>query len=231
MTERRYTDQEVARLLQRAADIDRDAPSGAAVARGLSLAELQEIAAEAGIAPTAVARAADEIAAPARSRVTSLALGDPGLTRRTAALPVQIDRAGLGRMVEVIDAEAPAAGTVGEALGSVRWTATSRFLHRQVVVQPSDTETVIRVEERYTDRLRAVVHLLPALYGAGGGAAVAGAWLAGGSAAGLAAAAGSVLGLGLGRALWNALRARSWHRVDRLSERLAAEANALDRSS
>lgn len=231
MTERRYTDQEVARLLQRAADIDRHSPAGQSVARGLSLGELQDIAAEVGIAPAAVTRAADEIAAPAASRLASAALGGAGLVRRTTALAVQLDRSGLGRMVEVIDAEVPAAGTVGEALGSVRWTATGRFLNRQVVVQPTETETVIRVEERYTDRLRAVMHLLPALYGAGGGVALGGAWAGSAPVAGLIALAGSAVGLGVGRALWNALRSRSRRRVDRLSERLASEANALDRSS
>lgn len=231
MTERRYTDREVARLLQRAADIDHGASTASTVARGLSLTELQDIASEAGIAPEAVLRAADEMAVPAAPRMATLALGDPGLVRRTAALPVQLDRAALGRMVEVIDAEAPASGTVGEALGSVRWTATSRFLNRQVVVQPTESETVIRVEERYTDRLRAIVHLLPALYGGGGGMALGAALSGGTPAAALVAIAGAGVGLGLGRALWNALRFRSRQRVDRLSERLASEANALDRSA
>lgn len=227
MTERRYTDQEVARLLQRAADLDRDSSSGA-VARGLSLSELREIAAEVGIDPGAVTRAAAELTRAAPSRAGALLLGDPPVVRRTTAVPTPLDRTALGRLIEVIDAETPAQGTVGEALGSVRWTSTSRFLSRQVVLQPGRQETVVRVEERFTDRLRAVIHILPTLYGAGFGLAIGAEALAGGAGLGAAiAAAGAGLGLGLGRGLWNVLRRGSRRRVEHLTERLGEEAARL----
>lgn len=231
MSEPRYTDQEVARLLKRAADLDQEAGSGSEVARGLSLADLREVAAEAGIDPAAVTRAAAELATPSTSKIPGFLLGETGLIRRTAAVPGTLDRSGLAHLVSVIDAEAPASGTVGEALGSIRWTATGRFMNRQVVVRPTDTETVVRVEERFTDRLRAIIHILPASYGAGGGVALGAAMLGGGPSTALAALGGTVVGLGLGRALWNGLRARSKGRVERLTQRLAAEASARDNAS
>ncbi len=227
MTERRYTDQEVTRLLQRAADLDRDSSAGA-VARGLSLTELRDIAAEAGIDPGAVTRAATELTSQAPSRAAALVLGASPVVRRTAAVPASLDRAALGRLVEVIDAEVPAQGTVGEALGSVRWTSTNRFLSRQVVLQPGEEETVMRVEERFTDRVRGVIHFLPAMYGGGFGLALgSGALGGGGVVGGVVAAAGALLGLGIGRGIWTALRRGSRGRVDRLAERLGEEASRM----
>ena len=59
MTERRYTDRDVALILRRAAEIDKKSTPDAPV-RGLSVGELQEIAGEVGIDPEAVTRAAAE---------------------------------------------------------------------------------------------------------------------------------------------------------------------------
>lgn len=229
MGERRYTDQEVTRLLQRAADLDRDT-GGTGVARGLSLAELREIASEAGIDPAAVTRAAGELRTAPVSRLGSTLLGPSPVVRRTAAVPARLGADALGRLVDVVDAEVPAQGTVGEALGSVRWTSANRFLSRQVVIQPGEGETVVRVEERFTDRLRGVLHGLPAAYGGGLAliaateAVAAGPWGAAAIAAG-----GALAGLGLGRALWSAVRRRSSRRVGRLAERLEVEASDLAR--
>lgn len=227
MTERRYTDQEVTRLLQRAADLDRDSSAGA-VARGLSLTELREIAAEAGIDPGAVTRAASELSTRPPSRTGGLLLGDSPVVRRTTAVPANLDRAALGRLVDVIDAEVPDQGTVGEALDSVRWTSAGRFVSRQVVVQPGERETVIRVEERFTDRIRAVIHAIPVTYGAGIGLVVGAEALAGGAGLGVATAvAGAAVGAGIGRGIWNLVRRNSRRRVESLAERLGEEASRL----
>jgi hypothetical protein len=230
MSERRYTDQEVTRLLQRAADLDRDS-AGGAVARGLSLTELREIAAEVGIDPTMVTRAATEVSTSGPSRAGRLLLGEAPVVRRTSAVPVRLSREALGRLVEVVDAEMPAQGTVGEALGAVRWTSSNRFVSRQVVMQPGDAETVVRVEERFTDRIRAVIHLIPATYGAGGGLAL-GSELLGAVGPGIPVAlAGAALGFGLGRAIWKVLRRASSRRVESLTDKLGEEAAALSESS
>ncbi len=226
MSERRYTDQEVTRLLQRAADLDRDGPP-TAVARGLSLTDLQSIASEVGIDPAMVTRAATELSTRGPSRVGSALLGESPVVRRTAAVPAALDRSALGRLVEVIDEETPAQGTVGEALGSVRWTSSTRFLSRQVVLQPGDAETVVRVEERFTDRVRTIIHALPVTYGVGAGLAV-GAEALGGAIPGVALAlTGGLVGLGVGRAIWNAVRRGSRRRVEALTARLGDEASRL----
>src|SRR5690606_2644139 len=64
---RLYGEKDVSRILKRATEIQGDA--GAAETHGLTLAELQQIAREAGISPEAVAAAAAEMgAAPEKSR-------------------------------------------------------------------------------------------------------------------------------------------------------------------
>ncbi|MCG8468853.1 MAG: hypothetical protein MJB57_11730 [Gemmatimonadetes bacterium] len=94
MTEdRRYTDDEVAAILERAATDDR-APGSAALApaedAGLTLAELQDIGAEVGIAPERIAAAARSVtAAPAIPARTASFLGAPRSVERV----VSIDRA------------------------------------------------------------------------------------------------------------------------------------------
>ena len=226
MSERRYTDDEVAQVLQRAADLDRDTGS-ATLAKGLSLTELRDIAAEAGIDPVMVTRAASELSGRRSRRSTGGVLGGSGVVGRTAALPGRMDREALGHLVDIVDAEASEQGTVGEALGSVRWTSTNRFLSRQVVLQPGDTESVVRVEERYTGRARAVIHLLPMTYAAGAGLATGAQFFGAGAAQASVAVGAALAGFGVGRAIWSFLRARSTRRVERLIDKLGEEAARL----
>ena len=194
----------------------------------MSLAELREIAAEAGIDPRAVTRAASDLAAPAASRAGAALLGQSPVVRRTAAVPARLEADALARLIDVVDAEMPAQGTVGEALGAVRWTSSNRFISRQVVVQPGDGETVMRVEERFTDRIRGVLHGLPAAYGGGIGLLVAAEAMAAGPASAVAMAlGGAAAGLGLGRLIWNALRRGSRRRVEGLAQRLEEESSRI----
>ncbi|MEO8878814.1 MAG: hypothetical protein ABI446_00265 [Gemmatimonadaceae bacterium] len=62
MTDRRYDDEEVAAIFQKAAENPQTPSLQSAHSEGMTLAELQEIGREAGIAPDAVARAAQSLA-------------------------------------------------------------------------------------------------------------------------------------------------------------------------
>ena len=223
MSERRYTDEEVAQLLQRAADLDRDTESST-LARGLSLAELRDVAAEAGIDPGMVTQAASELPGRRARRPTQGLLGGSGVVARTAALPGRLDRDAMGHLVDIIDADSSEQGTVGEALGSVRWTSSNRFSSRQIVLQPGDTESVVRVEERYTRRARAVIHLLPMTYAAGAGLAAGAEFFVAGAAQASVAVGAALAGFGIGRAIWSFLRSRSARRVEGLIGKLGDEA-------
>ncbi|HET9066284.1 MAG TPA: hypothetical protein VFN22_10745 [Gemmatimonadales bacterium] len=95
MTDRRYTDDEMAEIFRRATDSTHQAETHAAARPGMSLAELQEIGAEAGIP-------AEQVAMAARSLDQPHAIGPA--TRRMLGLPIAVaDDAQLDRTLS--DAE------------------------------------------------------------------------------------------------------------------------------
>jgi hypothetical protein len=233
MTERRFTDDEVARILRRAAELDRrevDEGGSAEVARGLSLAELQEVAAEVGIAPATIARAALELERPDATGLREAVMGGSPVAQMTNVVPRPLTPAEMARVVQVVDEVMPDQGSVTEALGSVRWLSRGRFLSRKVVLQPTDAETRIQVQERYTGRARGASHFMPLSYGLGIGLVI-GADVIGGAGAGISLSVlGAVGGWGIGRAIWAGLRAASARRVRRASDAIARAVEALGAS-
>lgn len=225
MSERRYTDRDVALILRRAAEIDKKSTPDAPV-RGLSVGELQEIAGEVGIDPEAVIRAAAEFEG--RKGLESAALLGPGNVRREVrGLGKELSRDSLGDLVRTVDQQVSAQGSVSEALGSVRWNAPGRFLSHQVSFEPSRGETIVRVEERYGGGVRGAIHGIPTLY-----AAMIG-WIVGTEAIG-GLATGLLLGVFfavlawvVGGFVWRGVSHSSERRVHELADQLAAEAALL----
>lgn len=224
---RRFTDREVALVLRRASELDEERTE---TGGGLSLSELTEIAAEVGISREAIERAAASLD---RSReLRPVLAGAPLVLKAAHAVPGPLDRDGIARLVRLVDERTDSAGTVSEALGTVRWTASDRFWSTRVSLTPGDRETAIEVVEKATPRFRRVVHLLPAAWSvmiAGpfvGALELTGAPLVGAVLAALLA------GAGIGRGAWSFLSARSGVRVRRLAEELADEAHERsDRSA
>jgi len=229
MTERRFTDKEISLILRRASDLEKRGSSTAVSSgRGLTLSDLKEIAAEAGIDPDLVARAVSEMEGPKGLRTGSF-LGGPGTVQREVrAAPEEMSREELAELVRVVDEEVRDQGTVQEALGTVRWTSQGRILSTQVSLEPSDGETLIRVEERYHDALRGMLHGIPAGYGLLFGlvAALEGMELAFGPGA-LVVLASVATGFGLGGAIWRGISARSRRRVQHLAEKLGVRAKEV----
>ena len=120
-------------------------------------------------------------------------------------------------LVHVADERVGTPGIVTEALGAVRWTSQDRFLTTQVSLTPGEQGTTIRVQERLAGRVRRAVNLVPGFWGGVMGMAFAAsldlpaAVLVGGA---------SILGLGVGRAVWNVLSKRSRSRVEALAAEL-----------
>jgi hypothetical protein len=81
MTERRYTEQEITTIFQVAAEGPSTPPSHVSRADGLTLADLQAIGREVGIAPDAVARAAQ-----------TLAVRQGAVSRTLLGLPIGVER-------------------------------------------------------------------------------------------------------------------------------------------
>jgi hypothetical protein len=150
---RRYGDKEVGLILKRAAELQQREPTSAAEGGGLSLVELEEIAAEAGIDARYLRRAAVEVeagGAALHSGTASRFLGAP--------LAIQLERTLTGNFPEdrfeqlVPDIQHAAEGHGhASALGrTLTWQSSSPQGERslQVTLATGDGRTRIRIEER-----------------------------------------------------------------------------------
>ena len=229
MTERRFTDREIGLILRRAVELEESSPSGSlpSGARGLTLRELQDIAREAGIDPGMVGRAAMELEG-RRGLDTPSVWGPPAVRREVRTVPDELSREAIGELVRVVDQEVEAQGTVVEALGGVRWTSTGRFLNTQVSVEPAGNETILRVEERYSEMVRGPLHGIPASWGLIIGLAMSLDVL--NLALPLAIILTAILamvGWGVGDLVWRGVSAGSRNRVRALTDHLTTEASRL----
>lgn len=148
---RLYDEKEVGELLKRATEIQREEPVRAAAAGGLSLAELEEIAGEAGIDPRFLRRAAAEMASrssppEAWERVT----GEKLTLAREAILAGELDQEGFEMVVGAIQSSAHEHGQPSLLGRTLTWRAETASKTRtiQVTVSSRHGETHVRVEER-----------------------------------------------------------------------------------
>jgi len=228
MSERRFTDGEIGLILRRAVELEEGSGSkGVSTARGLNLKELEEIAREAGIDPAMVRRAASEIESKGGAESGDI-WGPPGVRREVRTLPGEMAPEDVGDLMRVVDREVQAQGTVVEALGGVRWTSNTRFLSTQVSVEPSGSDTLLRVEERFSEAVRGPLHGVPAGWGLMIGLAV------GTEQFGLSfplvlvlMVIGALVGWGIGDLVWRGISTGSRKRVKSLTELLTTEASRL----
>ncbi len=229
-SDRRYTDQEVALVLQRAAEIEEQRSTSSLGTRGLTLRELHEIAREVGLSPDVINEALSTLTVRARARGSSL-LGAPLSHKLVRGVPGNLGKEALPHLIHVIENHVDATGTVTDALGIVRWTSVSRE-HKfgrsiQVSLSTSPNETQIQVVHRYPSGLRAVLQVLPGLWGAGLGAAVVGSLgLAFVPAIGVVVGA-AALGAGIGRSVWHAIARRSEREAEKVAAELVAATSEL----
>jgi hypothetical protein len=225
---RRYTDNEVALVLRRAAEIEES--TGAAGGGGLSLDDLKDIGREVGISPEAIAKAVASLERKGVASAGGLISGSSLVRRAVYSVDGELSPEGIARLIRLVDERSDGAGEVTEALGSVRWTSRDRFRGTQVSITPEKGETTIQVVEKAMPRVRRIVHLVPAAWGG----MIAGTVLSGmaanpvvgTSAAGvlLALLLGVGGGAGVGRAVWSWLSGQSRDRVERLATDLSQEA-------
>jgi len=148
---RLYDEKEVGELLERATDLQRQDPVRAAASGGMSLAELEEIAAEAGIDPRFLRRAAAEMASGGTVPEGWEHITGERLTLvREAVVPGELDQDGYERMVEVIQTTAQEHGQPSLLGRTLTWQAETASKTRtiQVTVTSRDGETHIRAVER-----------------------------------------------------------------------------------
>lgn len=227
---RRYSEEEVAAFLERATELQR-AGSDREVGEGLTLEELEEIAAEAGIPPRYVRRAAAELDSTSASTGNLWAeIAGASLTisfERT--VEVEIEPKDLGELVPLVEAESLGQGTAGVVGRTLTLTSRSETTNalQQVSVTTGGGRTVVRAEERL-GWLAAALHG-GIIGGVGGGAGIGGGVALGtalGSAALSVAIPVVVVGGSYAAARWiygfqvKSRKKRLATLVDRLAERV-----------
>jgi hypothetical protein len=148
---RLYDEKEVTRLLKRATDLQREESRYPAPAGGLSLAELESIAGEAGIDPRWLRRAAAEMDTGEGAATLGARLaGEQTTLSREAVIPGELPEFGFERLVAVIQQVSREHGHPSLLGRSLTWQGetVNKTRSLQVVVSVRRGETFIRVEER-----------------------------------------------------------------------------------
>jgi hypothetical protein len=141
MSERRYTDSEVAEIFQRATEAPHPQRGALVSSDGMTLAELQEIGREAGIAPESVARAAHSLMI-APTPTLRRFLGMPIAVGRSVDLERKITDAEWEQIVVDLRHTFDARGRVREEGSFRQWTNGNL----QALVEPTPTGNRLRLK-------------------------------------------------------------------------------------
>lgn len=143
---RRFSDEEFALILRKAAELQHRRPRADQPGAGFSLAEIEEIAAEAGIDPGRVREAASLVSArtaPAES--WARVLGGPLSFRLESEVGGEVAEEDLGKLVDTIRRVADAQGKAERVLDSLEWSDEDDLGPVHVNVTPRDGRTTIQV--------------------------------------------------------------------------------------
>ncbi len=144
-TERRYTEQQIAAIFEKAAEAQKAARRG--TGEGLTLAELQEIGAEAGLLPEMVAHAAALADRPVTALPTRRYLGLPIGVARTVELPGSFSDAAWDGLVADLRSTFHAKGKTGREGGLRIW----RNGNLQATVEPTGAGHRLRLSTLKSD--------------------------------------------------------------------------------
>lgn len=153
-TARRYTDQEVALVIKRAAELQAQAAQVSEDERsGLSLTELEQIAREAGLDPALVRRAATELDTRHTTAPRSRFLGAPSVLTLERTIDGEVPVSEYELIVEEIRRAFNDNGYVSTLGRSLAWSSMSQNgrggnqKRVNVTITPRNGRTTIRVEE------------------------------------------------------------------------------------
>lgn len=187
MSERRYDDEEVGLILRRAVESGEKAGvAGDEPGRGVTLAELQEIGAEAGIDVARIDEAASWLAEagdqrkraasglPAMVAAARSVIGLPPTVQMERVVQARLDPKRLPELLDVIRAEFSRQGIVQEVLGGFEWQASDELGGRYVSIRPEGDRTRIQALGNYRNGLMVMTFGVgPIAAAATGGLAVA----------------------------------------------------------
>jgi len=171
---RLYDEKEVGRLLKRATELQREDPVRANPSGGFTLQELEEIAAEAGIDPHHLRRAASELDTSGSPEGWEHLLGEKVTLVRQAVVPGELDEEGFERVLATIQIVARDHGQPSLLGRTLTWQAETSSKSRsiQIVVSSRNGETHIRAEERLHQMAAGLFAGTTAGFGVGVGVAV-----------------------------------------------------------
>ncbi|MEE8061790.1 MAG: hypothetical protein V3T16_08155 [Gemmatimonadales bacterium] len=172
---RHYSDDEIALILKRATEMQRAEPNIESPT-GLTLAELEGIAVEAGIDPGLLRRAASELDHDGPSTLGSQLAGAPLMIRLERVVPGEFPGSRLDELVPVIQVATAGQGTASAIGQTLTWSsrADNNTSSQQVLVSSKNGETLIRIEERYSGLAGALFGGIVGGFGGGVGLGVGG---------------------------------------------------------
>lgn len=150
MTERRYSDEEVALILREASEAGDGGAAGRA--HGLSLTQLKEIAAEVGLDPSQVEVAANRLVHH-RAGGKIPFLGTPVTPEFEREIPGELSADDMAELVTTIRKVLGRRGVTGTEMGTFEWKAGDPMGGRYVSVRPKDGSTRLRVFANFRDGL------------------------------------------------------------------------------
>lgn len=169
---RRYGDREIARLLKKAAELQEEEARHELDGRGMTLTELQEVAAEAGIHPRYLQQAAARIDQPEKPGLGAALAGTPLTVTVERTVPGELADEGFEQAVIEIRTAFRGSGNASMVGRTLMWTSDvmDHEISLQVTVSSRGGETRILAEERLHN-LAAVIHF-GVVVGAGTGVGV-----------------------------------------------------------
>jgi len=227
-----YAEKEIGRILRRATELQIQEPSAPGSA-GVTLTELEEIAAEAGIDPRFLRQAAWELDSHVHQPTFwSKVVGDDLMLVREISLPGELAADGFERIVGVIQAGSREHGQPSLLGRTLTWRAETQSKSRtvQIVVASRDGQTHIRMEENLTQTAAGLFAGSTAGFGIGVGIGVGlpvGLEVLGSALFATVAPIGTVALAYVGaRAIYREITARRRRAMSELFDRTVAEAQA-----
>jgi len=226
--EKRFTEAEVKAILGRAVELEKVGAPIPGVAGSLSLAELKQIGEEAGFNPVLVEAAAADFRLHGSSGMATW-LGPSPRSRSTRLLPTKLATEDMEVLLRLLEDRVGRPGTVSDVLGRVTWVSQSAQLRTEVSLSQQGGTTRVEAEQRYPDRMRPLLHVLPAAAGFTLATALAAPAVITGGALLAIAVGGGVAGAAVGRSIWEMVARTTARKTERLADEIAAAAADLGR--
>ncbi len=167
---RQYTEREVRLILKSAVELQQGvAGRTGATSEGMSLAELEQVAIEAGLDPSFVRQAALRLDAPHSSEEPNAFLGSPTHIVVERVVDVVIDEAGFDQFLDVVRAATHEVGEVSSIGRQFGWKGRMDGAKTEVSVSAGDRRTTVRVRVELDEVAVGHFMLKGVLFGVGGG--------------------------------------------------------------